>query len=680
MRNRERNLINLSSTIVWLCLLATGIVWAQDGETGPDAGKGGTGSDDSACLDCHGESDLEAVSEARKGKKLYIAPEALVGSVHEDLSCTDCHVNDEDKETPHSEGGPTPKLLCGDCHESAVEDYEKHCIHGSEYNKGNKMAPWCQDCHGGHKIFPLSSEASLLSPRNQPEVCAKCHGNEKLNEIEGGITKRNLLKRYYSSIHWESVQEGKPAATCSDCHGHHDILPSSDKNSHVTRLGQLTTCEKCHKSSVRSYKAGSHGRSFLHGNLDVPVCTTCHGDHDAMSLKMKSSGKRDFAATQVCIWCHGNERMMSRYALDTSPVSSYFDDFHGRTQRGSFGTSATCADCHDAHRSLPTTHPESRMHITNRGSTCGTCHGQSNDTFIMSFTHRSGTPEESRGKIKQIVVVIYVTLILITIGAMLLHNAIIWSFFARRKFRYNAKHCDTLRMNALERRWHWILFLSFTLLALTGFALSFSESTWFIWMYDLGLSEHVRAWIHRVSAVILMANMILFLFYKTISRWGRRWWKEMMPGIQDLRDMKATMLYYLERSPDKPKYGTFNYAEKAEYWALWWGILVMALTGFVLWFTNLLPPDSPPWLIEVARTIHFYEAVLACLSIIVWHIFHVMFHPEEYPINTVWITGSMTKHEAAEKFTEQAIKDQIPPPRSPQINAEPEKKEWMEDE
>jgi formate dehydrogenase gamma subunit len=427
------------------------------------------------------------------------------------------------------------------------------------------------------------------------------------------------------------------------------------------------------------FSSGSHGRTLLRGNLDVPTCTTCHGDHDMTSLKTQAGQVRNFAGTEVCIWCHGNLRMMARYALDTSPVESYMRDFHGLTQRGTAGTSATCADCHDAHRSLPSSHPESRMNITNRGSACGKCHGKSSSSFIMSFTHRS-TSVEQGGFWKTLVTTLYLVLIALVIGGMLVHNLIVWSHAFRRKLRFQKRHGRVVRLNLYERTWHWILLVSFSLLILTGFALKYPESVFFRWMYALGMTEAIRAWIHRVAAIALVVNIVLFLGYQIFYRAGRKWLLPMMPRWRDFREFAATMRFHLGRSQERPRYGIFNYAEKAEYWALLWGIAIMVVTGLVLWFPKAVPPTWPAWIIEVARIIHFFEAVLAGLAILVWHFFHTIFKLEEYPMDTSWLSGVLTEEEARHRFTDEAIAAQIPPPPPAEPDPAPlPTPEWRQD-
>ena len=634
---------------------------------------------DEECLGCHTDSGITPFTKGRDAKALLVGKDALKDSVHRELSCTDCHEMDN-KAKPHGEGGPKPNLKCDSCHETEAKQHAADA-HGLALSKNTGLgAPTCATCHGKHDIKAVNDPSSPTSRQKQPELCGRCHGEETLNG-DTHIAKRKLIERYTSSVHWQALKDGKPAASCADCHGAHNVNPSSNPDSATTRINLLKTCAKCHAEAVAGYAKGSHGRTLLRGNNDVPICTTCHGDHDMISLKVRENGKRDFAATQVCMWCHGNARLMSRYALDTSPVDSYLKDFHGLTQRSSLGASASCADCHDAHRSLPSSHPESRMNMSNRGTTCGKCHGKSSASFIMSFTHKSfAKSDEHRFRLANIVKWVYIVLIALSLGGMILHNAIIWLFFARKKLRYQAHHGKLQRLSPFELRWHGLLFLSFTLLAISGFALSYANSAAFSWLYKIGLSESTRAIIHRVSAVILIFDMLVWMVYTAVSRHGRRFWTEMLPRFKDLTDFFATMSYYLGRRAEKPRYDVFNYAEKFEYLALLWGMAVMALTGFVLWFSKLLPPDAPSWMFEVARVIHFYEAVLAVSAIIVWHFYHVIFHPEEYPWNPAALTGKLTPEEAHERFSDEAIAKQMPKPKAeePPPEALP-KPVWVEE-
>jgi cytochrome b subunit of formate dehydrogenase len=93
----------------------------------------------------------------------------------------------------------------------------------------------------------------------------------------------------------------------------------------------------------------------------------------------------------------------------------------------------------------------------------------------------------------------------------------------------------------------------------------------------------------------------------------------------------------------------FNFREKLEYLGLIWGTIVMTVTGLILWFKTEWLQFFPLWSWDVARAIHFYEAILATLTIIVWHFYSVVFNPDVYPMSWAWITGDLTEHEMEEE-------------------------------
>jgi len=612
---------------------------------------------DEDCMACHSDKDLEAVTERGKTLKLFVAENPLVGSVHEGLTCVQCHKGEKSfDDVPHADAKKPMVKGCTDCHEDESREASGD-VHGKAVKDGNPRSPSCDACHGGHQVLPLTSPNSRMHKMNQVEACGKCHGDAKFIDAEKSITKRNLVGRYKSSVHYDAIKQGKNAASCTDCHGTHKILPSSKQDSKVSRTGVGNTCLTCHPNQARSFWTGAHGSALLNGNHDVPTCTTCHGDHDMASLKSRVGDAKQWASTQVCIWCHGNNRMMKRYGLDDSPVVSYMNDFHGLTQRGTAGASATCADCHDPHHSLPATHPSSRMHITNRGPACGKCHGKVTDSFSQSFNHKVKISADGRG-VEAIVSTLYVLLIVFAVSFMLLYNFLVW-FKALRdkmKFQRHLKHIN--RMTMFEIMTHMVLFLTFTVLVITGFALKYPEAFWVKWMFAIGINETIRAFTHRFAAVLMTLDIIVFGFYTFFAKRGKCLLKEILPRFQDLKDMIASFKYYLGMTKDthQPKHDVFGFVEKIEFWALIWGTVVMVVSGLVLWFPKSLPASWPSWVINVARTIHFYEAVLAALAILIWHGFHTMFHPEEFPMNTSWLTGYITENEAQAHFTDEAIK------------------------
>jgi cytochrome b subunit of formate dehydrogenase len=82
-----------------------------------------------------------------------------------------------------------------------------------------------------------------------------------------------------------------------------------------------------------------------------------------------------------------------------------------------------------------------------------------------------------------------------------------------------------------------------------------------------------------------------------------------------------------------------GYVEKVEYWAALWGTAVTAITGLILWFENFTLTWLPGWVPEAATVLHFLEAILATLAILIWHLYSVMMDPAVYPMDMTWLTG-----------------------------------------
>ena len=311
-------------------------------------------ADNDDCLACHGESDIKAVSERGKKQQLYVGEKALRGGVHASVSCTDCHDMGEQADTHGDDGFQGElKFNCQNCHKEAAKDYASS-VHGQA-----KKGASCSDCHGDiHKVVGLNSQNSPLAPMNQAETCGKCHAGQGVRQ-DKSVGEQDIIKRYKHGVHGRSLANGKPAASCSSCHKAHNIHKGGDKDS-LQGEALLDACAQCHPGAVGAYKEGVHGKAFLRGNRDVPSCITCHDAHGNLSFTAKN-GRRSYAATDICIGCHGNNVMMGRYGLDDKQVKSFRGDIHGLIQKGSAGAAATCADCHDPHMTLPATDKRAKL-------------------------------------------------------------------------------------------------------------------------------------------------------------------------------------------------------------------------------------------------------------------------------------------------------------------------------
>jgi hypothetical protein len=294
----------------------------------------------------------------------------------------------------------------------------------------------CTDCHADVSAAKLPHE-----PKLKPANCAACHDA--------------AVKEYESTAHAKARAGGNTvAATCTDCHGNHDIRKSSEPASrtHIARLE--STCGACHGNEAVIQKANLPGGNIvaqyhdsIHGKktnaagpdaAKAPTCTGCHGAH-------KIRGKADadsrvhrenvalmcgschqqvysrFSASQhgtmrqagnsaapTCIDCHSAHRIQhhasSKFQVEVINecgnchadfIKTYRDTYHGQVTRLGYTRVATCSSCHGAHEVLPASDPKSMIAPENRVSTCRSCHAGANANFAAYKPH--GNPHDREG-------------------------------------------------------------------------------------------------------------------------------------------------------------------------------------------------------------------------------------------------------------------------------------------
>jgi cytochrome b subunit of formate dehydrogenase len=163
----------------------------------------------------------------------------------------------------------------------------------------------------------------------------------------------------------------------------------------------------------------------------------------------------------------------------------------------------------------------------------------------------------------------------------------------------------------------------------------------------------MRGIVHRIAAAVMVTASLYHLYYIFFVPRGKQLIRDLLPTRNDINDAIDVLKYNLGFSPIKPQFDRFSYIEKSEYWALVWGTVVMSVTGVILWFDNTFMGLLTKLGWDVARSVHFYEAWLAFLAILIWHMYFVIFSPDIYPINLAWLKGSLTESEMAEEHTKE---------------------------
>ncbi len=575
------------------------------------------------CLACHVDSEIETEGE-------YL--EAHQGSVHADFACVDCHIGIE--ELPHDEA--VSKVECGMCHSDAADTYQ---YHGRlEAGKGEDI-PTCYDCHGRHDILPADNKNSRVNPTNVPATCASCHEDINLTE-KHEILYGKSVDVYKSSVHGTAALGGVYlAATCNDCHSTggsaHRILSPAHPESAINFFNIPKTCGKCHHNVEMDYWEGIHGKMVERGEVDAPVCTGCHGEHGIVSPDDPASRvSPSRVAEATCSPCHESARLNEKYGRPSGRLESWVDSYHGLKSMAGDVTVANCASCHGAHRVLPSRDSTSSIHPANLDETCGRCHP--NISTEMAATQIHGDPGISQTPVAGIIADIYIVLITVVIGIMVFH----WLIDLLKQMRQLNKKPQIRRMTTNEVWQHTFLMVTFIVLVISGFSLRFYNAWWSQWMFGWEGGADLRGIIHRVAGVIFMFTVVWHLVYLTTRR-GRQFIVDMIPTKTDIAEFFQMVGYNLNLSKEKPQFGRFSYVEKAEYWALVWGSAIMIITGLLLWFDNLAVQMFPKGALDIFLVFHYYEAWLATLAILVWHMYSTVFNPGVYPNNPSWYTGKM---------------------------------------
>lgn len=208
-----------------------------------------------------------------------------------------------------------------------------------------------------------------------------------------------------------------------------------------------------------------------------------------------------------------------------------------------------------------------------------------------------------------------------------------------------------LRFEFSKRIEHIVLLVSFTTLGLTGLPQKFPDSPISLAFVEaLGGIERTRQ-IHHIAAFVLMVASIyhvISVLYRVVVL---RTPLSMMPVVEDLKHLFQDIRYFLGFSKHKAFYGRYNYAEKAEYLAVVWGTLVMAITGFMMWNPISTARFLPGGFIPAAKIAHGGEAILAILAIILWHFYHV--HLRNF--NKSMFTGKLTREEMEDEHPAELV-------------------------
>lgn len=246
-------------TIFVLGLVVSGFIWIFSAtET--------YALDENDCLSCHGNPNLVKTDNEGRKTSLYVDEKDMDIGAHRYIDCATCHTAE-----PHKIATPLTKLSlaqkCGSCHQY---EYKLHLesIHGQQLAQGNPDVATCVDCHSNkrnpHSIVRVLEYSSPAYKKNISQTCGDCHNNEELMAGYGIVEK--VYESYMRSFHGKAIRLGTyeitqlDKATCTNCHGVHDIKSVKDPSSPVAGLDNLAkTCEQCHTGAGAEFASGFLG-------------------------------------------------------------------------------------------------------------------------------------------------------------------------------------------------------------------------------------------------------------------------------------------------------------------------------------------------------------------------------------------------------------------------------------
>jgi cytochrome b subunit of formate dehydrogenase len=553
-------------------------------------------SANSGCLSCH-DGSKELASVGADGKKHVLRPvhkSGLDKSTHAYLQCTECHKDVVDNQAPHQKTG-APKPDCVTCHQGLWEK-------------------------------------------------AKSEGREQSRPDLGLVVAQ--AERYKQSVHSKPNGDDptRPNAGCTNCHDPHTFsrLPAGSPQRAAWRLSVPKTCGTCHEEQLEDYSGSVHGQTIAKGDPKAAICADCHNPHGVDRMSNQSA---KLHTTQACMGCH------------TENGKSYTDTYHGQVTSLGFAHTAQCFNCHDNHAVKRPSDPKSKVHMNNRLQTCQKCHKEATAGFV-SFQPHATSHDLNRYPQVWLSTKFMGGLLLGTFAFFWIH-LLLWLYreIQDRRQGKTAPHVNVAALNLpsgkevrrFSRWWrlgHLLFAISLMILTLTGMTLMYANSDWAPVVVRLLGGPKTAGIIHRTSAVVFSGIFVIHLVY--IVGYLLRNWRtfeifgpnSLIPSLQDLKDVIAMFKWFLGRGP-RPIFDRWTYWEKFDYWAPFWGVTIVGLTGFMLWFPNVTARFLPGWVFNVATIAHGEEAFLAAVFLFTVHFFNNHFRPDKFPFDPVMFTGSM---------------------------------------
>ncbi|HML17576.1 MAG TPA: cytochrome b/b6 domain-containing protein [Bryobacteraceae bacterium] len=211
-----------------------------------------------------------------------------------------------------------------------------------------------------------------------------------------------------------------------------------------------------------------------------------------------------------------------------------------------------------------------------------------------------------------------------------------------------------VRFSLAQRYLHGIFVLTFLGLALTGLPLRFSHAGWALKFAGAVGGFGTILFFHKTSAAIMsvafLTHVANILYRVVVCReFGLVWGPDsMVPRLKDFTDFFANLKWFFWLGP-KPKFDRYAYWDKVDYWAVFWGMAIIGLSGYAMWFPQFFVKFIPGSWLNIALLIHGEEAILAVGFIFTIHYFNTHLRPQNFPMDLTIFTGRQTEQEFKER-------------------------------
>jgi cytochrome b subunit of formate dehydrogenase/nitrate reductase cytochrome c-type subunit len=561
-------------------------------------------ADTEGCLSCHRYRGLARVTEDRKTIALYyVDPNYYVHELgpHAKLQCTDCHNRAEVEVIPHR---PTTPVNCSrTCHLAPAGQLEVVFSHDTIAGELNTSV---------HTSEHLTEANRLLGEPLRPGQwhCLLCHDEPVFR---------------WADETW--AQQAAPIHRCNVCHT--EQLPK-DTRYYYWHVYARSRSARSHRDIVR-----------------------------------------------VCALCHSDQRILTPFGLPNS-AASYLNSFHGKAMLLGSERAAICLNCHvgplqNVHLMLPPDNPNSSVNPARLPSTCRSpmCHPFAAVGVSTAAVHLELATSHG---IDRFIAIGFFLLIIFTFGPSVVLQTL--EMLQIVCGRHDPAHDPRRRLaeellrrpegrrllqrfTVHQRVQHWILVVSFTTLVITGFPIKFADREWAGAFAEWFGGFHILRMTHHTAGAVLILGMLYHLAYIGITarQDKRRRGKSIAQTILDLpmvmrwRDWKELWhhlgyLLFLRRT--RPEMGRFGLKEKFEYFGVFWGSMLLGVTGILMWANSWTTQHLTGSVLTVANLIHTFEAFLALLHVGVIHLIGVILSPTVFPLSPAMFTGKTPPEELAE--------------------------------